>query len=303
MGGWSGEAMHCPIQPSQNHERKISLWHCLEVCSAFYRGTFPDFWNSGAIVDLKRQSWLPAGSPDGHNAKATQRLEEIQVQADIAENNALYSHASQPGGVKEVGGKRYGHRCVGHHLCFFILFATVKTAALFKLTQIRVSALLIWTDCRFRMAKHRRYSRLSCPSGLVTVPCEIPLKSLKIASYSLDKRFEWSVTVIVKYNWKQGDSTMSKLFYKAMIRRYPKTINAPTRELEALLGIRVWIYGEKMATHTGTQILVCAGGLHAASKQRGIDARLIWRWSAKECPRARAMARHFRMRQQRNSKL
>ena len=29
----------------------------------------------------------------------TQRLEEIQVQADVAESKALYAHASQPSGV------------------------------------------------------------------------------------------------------------------------------------------------------------------------------------------------------------
>ncbi|EJF85548.1 hypothetical protein [Bartonella rattimassiliensis] len=62
----------------------------------------------------------------------TQRLEEIQVQADVAESEALYAHASQPSGVKWVEALRASVRPLITY-AFFILFATVKTAALFKL--------------------------------------------------------------------------------------------------------------------------------------------------------------------------
>ncbi|WP_375639637.1 MULTISPECIES: hypothetical protein [unclassified Bartonella] len=62
----------------------------------------------------------------------TQRLEEIQVQADVAESKALYAHASQPSGVKWVEALRASVRPIITY-AFFILFATVKTAALFKL--------------------------------------------------------------------------------------------------------------------------------------------------------------------------
>ena len=41
----------------------------------------------------------------GHQGH-TQHLEEIQVQADVAESNALYAHATQPIGVKWVEALR-----------------------------------------------------------------------------------------------------------------------------------------------------------------------------------------------------
>ncbi len=72
-------------------------------------------------MDLQRQ---------GH----TQRLEEIQVQADISESKALYAHASQPSGVKWVEGLRASVRPIITY-AFFILFASVKTAILYKLLE------------------------------------------------------------------------------------------------------------------------------------------------------------------------
>ena len=58
----------------------------------------------------------------------TQRLEEIQVQADVAESKALYAHADQPSGVKLVEALRASvHPVIAYAL--FILFATVNRCA------------------------------------------------------------------------------------------------------------------------------------------------------------------------------
>jgi len=62
----------------------------------------------------------------------TQRLEEIAVEADIAESMALYRHDSRPSGVKWVDGLRASVRPVITY-AFFLLFSVVKTAALYVL--------------------------------------------------------------------------------------------------------------------------------------------------------------------------
>ncbi len=61
-----------------------------------------------------------------------QRLEEIAVEADIAESKALYRHDSRPSGVKWVDGLRASVRPVITY-AFFLLFTTVKTSALYVL--------------------------------------------------------------------------------------------------------------------------------------------------------------------------
>jgi len=63
-----------------------------------------------------------------------QRLEEIAVEADIAESQALYRHDSRPSGVKWVDGLRASVRPVITY-AFFLLFTTVKTAALYVLVN------------------------------------------------------------------------------------------------------------------------------------------------------------------------
>ena len=62
----------------------------------------------------------------------SQRLEEIAVEADIAESKALYQHDSQPSGVRWVDGLRASVRPVITY-AFFLLFTTVKTCALYVL--------------------------------------------------------------------------------------------------------------------------------------------------------------------------
>ena len=62
----------------------------------------------------------------------SQRLEEIAVEADIAESKALYRHDSQPSGVKWVDGLRASVRPVITY-AFFLLFTAVKLCALYVL--------------------------------------------------------------------------------------------------------------------------------------------------------------------------
>ena len=64
----------------------------------------------------------------GHN----QRLEEISIEADIAESQALYKHDSQPSGVIWVDGLRASVRPVITY-AFFTLFTAVKLSTLYVL--------------------------------------------------------------------------------------------------------------------------------------------------------------------------
>lgn len=64
-----------------------------------------------------------------------QRLDEIEVQADIAESQALYRHDAQPSGVLWVDGLRASVRPVVTY-AFFGLFAGVKGSALYLLIAV-----------------------------------------------------------------------------------------------------------------------------------------------------------------------
>ena len=73
----------------------------------------------------------------GHN----QRLEEIEVQGDIAESQALYKHDAELGGSSRwVDGLRASVRPLITY-AFFMLFASVKGSGLYLL--IAVEGLLI----------------------------------------------------------------------------------------------------------------------------------------------------------------
>ncbi len=63
-----------------------------------------------------------------------QRLEEIEVQADIAESHALYKH-DRPVGVKWVDALRASVRPVITY-AFFTLFAAVKGSAIYVLVAV-----------------------------------------------------------------------------------------------------------------------------------------------------------------------
>ncbi len=60
------------------------------------------------------------------------KLEEITVDADVRESEALYKHDSQPSGVTWVDGLRASVRPVITY-AFFLLFAVVKSSALIVL--------------------------------------------------------------------------------------------------------------------------------------------------------------------------
>ena len=99
----------------------------------FLSSAFPDvlkLWRDNA--DRKHELAILDRQMEAQRQGHTQRLEEIQVQADIAESKALYRHASQPSGVKWVEALRASVRPVITY-AFFILFAVVKSAVLYKL--------------------------------------------------------------------------------------------------------------------------------------------------------------------------
>ncbi len=62
----------------------------------------------------------------------SQRLEEISVNADIAESKALYKHDSKPSGITWIDGLRASVRPMITY-AFFTLFAIVKISALYYL--------------------------------------------------------------------------------------------------------------------------------------------------------------------------
>ena len=64
----------------------------------------------------------------------TQRLEEIQIAADIAESQALYSYANHPTGSPWVEALQASVRPVITY-AFFLVFAVVKVSALATLLQ------------------------------------------------------------------------------------------------------------------------------------------------------------------------
>lgn len=80
----------------------------------------------------------------GHQHK----LEEISVDADIAESKALYTHASRDSGVKWVEGLRASVRPVITY-AFFLLFAVVKATGLYLMMhqdnlEVAEALLRIW---------------------------------------------------------------------------------------------------------------------------------------------------------------
>ena len=96
----------------------------------FLSAAFPDFLNlfkdyQDRKHELKILELQLEQQAQGHS----QRLEEIQVSADIAESNALYKHASRPSGIAWVEALRASVRPIVTY-AFFLLFAFVKIASL-----------------------------------------------------------------------------------------------------------------------------------------------------------------------------
>lgn len=114
----------------------------------FISSTFPDLlniWKDRA--DRNHELAIMDRQMDLQKLNHSNRLEEIHVQADISESKALYSHASQPSGVAWVEALRATVRPMITY-AFFILFATVKIAALFQLLNsgftVADSLIIIW---------------------------------------------------------------------------------------------------------------------------------------------------------------
>ena len=98
----------------------------------FVSSAFPDLltiWKDRA--DRNHELAIMDRQMELQKLNHSQRLEEIHIQADIAESKALYTHASQPSGVKWVEALRASVRPVITY-AFFALFATVKVAILIK---------------------------------------------------------------------------------------------------------------------------------------------------------------------------
>lgn len=78
----------------------------------------------------------------------TQRLEEISIEADVRESEALYKHDSQPSGVTWVDGLRASVRPVITY-SFFLLFAIVKISTLILIvkedgTDLATALIAVW---------------------------------------------------------------------------------------------------------------------------------------------------------------
>ncbi len=98
----------------------------------FMSSAFPDIlgiWKDRA--DRNHELAILDRQIEANKLNHAQRLEEIHVQADISESKALYTHASQPSGVKWVEALRATVRPIITY-AFFALFATVKIAILIK---------------------------------------------------------------------------------------------------------------------------------------------------------------------------
>lgn len=99
----------------------------------FLGSAFPEFlklWREGKDRDhelaiLDRQMEM---QKLGH----TQRLEEIQIQADVAETQAMYSYANRPTGIAWVEALQASVRPVITY-AFFAVFAVIKVATLIAL--------------------------------------------------------------------------------------------------------------------------------------------------------------------------
>lgn len=114
----------------------------------FISSAFPDIlniWKERA--DRNHELAIMDRQMDLQKLNHSQRLEEINVQADISESKALYSHASQPSGSPFIEALRASVRPVLTY-AFFALFATVKIAALMQLLNqgftVTDSIIIIW---------------------------------------------------------------------------------------------------------------------------------------------------------------
>ena len=134
----------------------------------FISSAFPDLlkiWRDAA--DRKHELAILHMQMEQQRQGHTQRLEEIQVQADVAESKALYAHASQPSGVKWVEALRASVRPVITYA--FLFCSPLSKPLLYSNCWIRVSESP--TDLsQSGMLRHKHCLQLLCPSGSVSAP-------------------------------------------------------------------------------------------------------------------------------------
>lgn len=80
----------------------------------------------------------------------SQRLEEIQIQADVSESQALYGYANRPTGMPWVEALQASVRPVLTY-AFFLVFTVVKVTSLLAMSQadgmsFSVAIHVIWDD-------------------------------------------------------------------------------------------------------------------------------------------------------------
>ncbi|EKD97549.1 MAG: hypothetical protein ACD_23C00871G0003 [uncultured bacterium] len=102
----------------------------------FLSSTFPEFLKLFRdSQDRKHELAILDRQMEQQRLGHTQRLEEIQIAADIAESQALYSYANHPMGTPWVEALQASVRPVITY-AFFLVFAVVKVSTLVIALQI-----------------------------------------------------------------------------------------------------------------------------------------------------------------------
>ena len=116
----------------------------------FVSSSFPDvlkYWKDRA--DRKHELAILDKQMQAQQQGHTQRLAEIEIQADMAESKALYANASQPSGVKWVEGMRASVRPIITYV-FFGLFVFIKVMSMMTLIKqgftTTDSLIVIWDE-------------------------------------------------------------------------------------------------------------------------------------------------------------
>ncbi len=122
----------------------------LATLAGFISSAFPDVLKLVRDrADRKHELAILDRQLEAQREGHTQRLEEIQIQADMTESKALYQHASLPSHVKWVEALRASVRPIITY-AFFALFVFVKVMTLITLMQqgftVINSVLTIWDD-------------------------------------------------------------------------------------------------------------------------------------------------------------
>lgn len=101
----------------------------------FLSSTFPVFLKLFRdSQDRKHELVILDRQMEQQRLRHTQRLEEIQIAADVAESQSLYSYANHPTGLPWVEALQASVRPVITY-AFFLIFAMVKVSALLTILQ------------------------------------------------------------------------------------------------------------------------------------------------------------------------